>query len=93
VITLKPGSKPQPEIGVGGPPAADSAAYQAMAALPGITVQQGITDTAGGQAIGVSADGGGYNQLLGLLEGGGVVRLSGPDGRKCAYFTWSGHSA
>jgi hypothetical protein len=50
-------------IGVGGPPAADAAAYQAMAALPGITVQQGITDTAGGQAIGVSDDGG-YDQLL-----------------------------
>jgi hypothetical protein len=50
-------------IGVGGPPAAQAAAYQAMAALPGITVQQGITDTAGGQAIGVSDDGG-YDQLL-----------------------------
>ena len=34
-----------------------------MAALPGITVQQGIKDTAGGQAIGVSDDGG-YDQLL-----------------------------
>jgi hypothetical protein len=48
---------------VGGPPAADAAAYQAMATLPGITVQQGITDTAGGRAIGVSDDGG-YDQLL-----------------------------
>ena len=48
---------------VGGPPAADAAAYQAMASLPGITVQPGITDTAGGQAIGVSDDGG-YDQLL-----------------------------
>jgi hypothetical protein len=47
---------------VGGPPA-DAAAYQAMATLPGITVQPGITDTAGGQAIGVSDDGG-YDQLL-----------------------------
>jgi hypothetical protein len=47
----------------GGPPAAEAAAYQAMATLPGITVQQGITDTAGGQAIGVSDDGG-YDQLL-----------------------------
>jgi SAM-dependent methyltransferase len=36
---------------------------KAMAALPGITVQQGIKDTAGGQAIGVSDDGG-YDQLL-----------------------------
>jgi hypothetical protein len=49
--------------GVGGPPAAEAAAYQAMASLPGITVQQGIKDTAGGTAIGVSDDGG-YDQLL-----------------------------
>jgi hypothetical protein len=48
---------------VSGPPAAEAAAYQAMATLSGITVQQGITDTAGGQAIGVSDDGG-YDQLL-----------------------------
>jgi hypothetical protein len=48
---------------VGGPPAAEAAAYRALATLPGITVQQGITDTAGGQAIGVSDDGG-YDQLL-----------------------------
>ncbi len=48
---------------VGGPPAAEAAAYQAMATLPGISVQQGIQDTAGGQAIGVSDDGG-YDQLL-----------------------------
>jgi hypothetical protein len=48
---------------VGGPPAAEAAAYQAMAALSGITVQPGIEDTAGGQAIGVSDDGG-YDQLL-----------------------------
>jgi hypothetical protein len=48
---------------VGGPAAAEAAAYQAMATLPGITVQQGITDTAGGRAIGVSDDGG-YDQLL-----------------------------
>jgi hypothetical protein len=48
---------------VGGPPAAEAAAYQAMATLPGITVQRGIQDTAGGQAIGVS-DNGGYGQLL-----------------------------
>jgi hypothetical protein len=47
----------------GGPASAEAAAYQAMAALPGITVQQGITDTAGGQAIGISGDGG-YDQLL-----------------------------
>ena len=49
--------------GVGGPPAAEAAAYRAMATLPGITVQQGIKDLAGGQAIGVSDDGG-YDQLL-----------------------------
>jgi hypothetical protein len=50
-------------LGLGGPPAAEAAAYEAMATLPGITVQQGITDTAGGQAIGVSDDGG-YDQIL-----------------------------
>jgi hypothetical protein len=50
-------------IGIGGPPAAEAAAYQAIASLPGITVQQGIEDVAGGQAIGVSDDGG-YDQLL-----------------------------
>jgi hypothetical protein len=49
--------------GVGGPPAAEAAAYRAMATLPGITVQQGIKDLAGGQAIGVSDDGG-YDQFL-----------------------------
>ena len=48
---------------VGGPPPAEAAAYQAMAALPGITIQQGITDTADRQAIGISDDGG-YDQLL-----------------------------
>jgi hypothetical protein len=47
---------------VSGPPAAEAAAYRAMATLPGITVQQGITDTTG-HAIGVSDDGG-YDQLL-----------------------------
>jgi hypothetical protein len=50
-------------IGAGGPPAAEAAAYQAMAALPGITVQQGIKDSVGGEATGVSDDGG-YDQLL-----------------------------
>ena len=50
-------------IGVGGPPAAEAAAYRALAALPGISVQPGITDTAGGQAIGVSDDAG-LDQLL-----------------------------
>ena len=46
-----------------GPPDALAAVYRAMATLPGITVQQGITDAAGAPAIGVSDDGG-YNQLL-----------------------------
>ena len=50
-------------IGVGGPPAAEAAAYRALGTLPGISVQQGITDTAGGQAIGISDDGG-LDQLL-----------------------------
>jgi hypothetical protein len=47
---------------VGGPPAAEAAVFLAMAALPGISVQQGVTDEAGAQAISVSADG--YDQLL-----------------------------
>jgi hypothetical protein len=51
------------QSGIGGPPSGDSAAYSALAALPGISVQEGITDAAGAPAIGVSADGG-YNQLL-----------------------------
>jgi hypothetical protein len=48
--------------GVGAPPAVEAAVFQAMAALPGISVQQGTTDEAGAQAISVSADG--YDQLL-----------------------------
>lgn len=48
---------------LGGPPAALAAVYRAIATLPGITVQQGITDAAGAPAIGVSDDGG-YSQLL-----------------------------
>ena len=48
--------------GVGGPPKAEAAVFRAMAALPGVTVKRGITDAAGAQAIGVSADG--YDQLL-----------------------------
>jgi hypothetical protein len=50
-------------IGVGSPPAAEAAAYRALAILPGISVQQAITDSAGGQAIGISDDGG-LDQLL-----------------------------
>jgi hypothetical protein len=49
--------------GVGGPPAAEAAVFRAMAAISGVTVQQGITDAAGAPAIGVSDDGG-YDQLL-----------------------------
>jgi hypothetical protein len=48
---------------LGGPPAALAAVYRAMATLPGITVQHGITDAAGAPVIGISDDGG-YNQLL-----------------------------
>jgi hypothetical protein len=49
--------------GVGGPPAADATAYRALATLPGISVQPGVTDAAGNPAIGISDDGG-YGQLL-----------------------------
>ena len=49
--------------GVGAPPNAEAAAFRAMAAIPGVTVQRGITDAAGNPAIGVSDDGG-YDQLL-----------------------------
>jgi len=49
--------------GVGAPPEAEAAAFRAMAAIPGVTVQRGITDAAGNPAIGVSGDGG-YDQLL-----------------------------
>ena len=49
--------------GVGAPPAAEAAVFRAMAAIPGVTVQQDITDAAGARAIGVSGDGG-YDQLL-----------------------------
>jgi hypothetical protein len=50
------------QSGLGGPPSGDSAAYSALATLPGISVQEAITDAAGGRAIGVSADGG-YNSF------------------------------
>jgi hypothetical protein len=49
--------------GVGAPPNAEAAAFRAMAAIPGVTIQQGITDAAGNATIGVSGDGG-YDQLL-----------------------------
>ena len=47
----------------GCPPAALAAAYQALATLPGVSVQTGITDAVGAPAIGIS-DNGGYSQLL-----------------------------
>ncbi|HEX4091405.1 MAG TPA: CU044_5270 family protein [Trebonia sp.] len=49
--------------GAGGPAGAEAAAYRALATLPGISVKQGVKDSAGGRAIGVSDDGG-YDQLL-----------------------------
>jgi hypothetical protein len=48
--------------GVGGPPAVEATVFQAMAALPGIAVQQKVADEAGVPAISVSDDG--YDQLL-----------------------------
>lgn len=49
--------------GLGAPPAAEAAAYHALALLPGVTVREGVRDAAGVPAIAVSADGG-YSQLL-----------------------------
>lgn len=49
--------------GIGAPPAAESAAYQALALLPGVTIQQDVKDAAGAPAIAVSLDRG-YSQLL-----------------------------
>jgi hypothetical protein len=49
--------------GMGGPPKAEADAFLALAALPGISVQQGVRDAAGTEAIAVSDDGG-YSQLL-----------------------------
>ena len=48
--------------GVGGPPQAEAAVFHAMATLPRVNIQQGITDITGAQAIGVSF--GGFKQLL-----------------------------
>jgi hypothetical protein len=50
-------------LGAGCPPAALAPAYRALAALPGVSVQTGITDAVGAPAIGISDDGG-YSQLL-----------------------------
>jgi hypothetical protein len=69
--------------GVGGPPKAEAAAFRAMATLPGITVQPGVKDAAGADAIAVS-DNGGLNQLLldpGTYQVLGLRQLSdGMDG-------------
>jgi hypothetical protein len=50
-------------LSAGCPAAALGASYRALATLPGISVQAGITDAAGAPAIGISDDGG-YSQLL-----------------------------
>jgi hypothetical protein len=47
----------------GCPPAALVPAYQALATIPGVSVQTGITDAVGAPAIGISDDRG-YSQLL-----------------------------
>jgi hypothetical protein len=50
-------------LGAGCPPAALAPAYQALATIPGVSVQTGITDAVGAPAIGISDDGG-YSQIL-----------------------------
>jgi hypothetical protein len=47
----------------GQPPAAEAAVFRALAAIPGVSSQQGITDVIGRPAIGLS-DNGGKTQLL-----------------------------
>ena len=47
----------------GEPPAAEAAVFRALAAIPGVSSQQGITDLVGRPAIGLS-DNGGKTQLL-----------------------------
>ena len=47
----------------GCPAAAVATAYQALATLPGVSVQMGITDAVGAPALGISDDDG-YSQLL-----------------------------
>lgn len=47
----------------GEPPAAEAAVFRALAAIPGLSSQQGITDVIGRPAIGLS-DNGGKTQLL-----------------------------
>lgn len=50
-------------LGAGCPPAALAPAYRALATIPDVSVQTGITDAVGAPAIGISDDGG-YSQLL-----------------------------
>jgi hypothetical protein len=47
----------------GEPPAAEAAVFRALAAIPGVSSQRGITDVVGRPAIGLS-DNGGKTQLL-----------------------------
>ena len=49
--------------GVGGPPRGEAAVFRAMALIPGVSLQQGITDAAGDRVVGLSANGG-VNALL-----------------------------
>jgi len=48
----------------GQPPAAEAAVYRAMATIPAVTGEKGITDAAGRPAIGLSANGGVTELLL-----------------------------
>jgi hypothetical protein len=49
--------------GVGGPPRGEAAVFRAMALIPGVSLQKGVTDAAGHLVVGLSANGG-ANQLL-----------------------------
>jgi hypothetical protein len=49
--------------GAAAPPSAEAAVFRAMATIPGVSSQRGITDVAGQPAIGLSASGG-KSQLL-----------------------------
>lgn len=48
----------------GEPPAAEAAVFRALAAIPGVSSQQGITDVIGRPAIGLSGNGGKTQLLL-----------------------------
>lgn len=49
---------------LGAPPAAQAAVYEAMAIIPGIGIQEGISNVVGRPAVGLSADGGQIQLLL-----------------------------